>query len=1240
MFTTLSRRGTRVNHSYVCSFCLTSLLAHSEQSLTLTPNRVPRIQKNPFSSTPSIPDDGPETNSQAGKSNSSKLDESAVKPAPRNPGLRRIQRRKLAAKQDAQRTAAARQGAATHISSWEQSLTPLKATSADDTADGASVEAAISTAKSKTSANPANNNSSVKQGKSTQSAKSLRKRENSTKTGRDDRKILPAKAEKGTNAKPSKAKSKTKPQDTKDQSKNKPKKHTKEQEDDVSESGLAGLEEVLEAIAKAKASNKTATKKNTKTKDNQQPTKITDSKKSTTRNSSASTKDEGSTKAKKLETTTQNSATITKDGSSTTAKKLVKIPLSQRRTKSRARTVTVRGSLSRLHITKVLSGRKADDSNTTLTKTGESKNVEEADFDRALTTLRKTMTSKLSRGKHAESKSLSGSSIKEAMRDTTRSVRSTTKRDRVAAQKSPHGQSVQSIEEMKLRIAGKGLEDGEIETISTENLHLVAIDKKQPPVPALSYGLDRVLFNPGVYHLQDPRSKVFNFDPYLQTIMPVDEFDFTLLKKFITSSKDENLLQVARDEKKKYTGSTSSMTSALSHFHYLLSQWRPINDGNLSKNFPAQYSSFTALQRGPSAMFLRYNDGVYAIDADKQFDSASILSMLGQSMEKLLTLSTDDFERYRKNSPDPVPEEVRKEAESYHYTTMRDFMMRSQLDAYDPRIPGTGMFDLKTRAVVSIRMNTSMYEDGRGYEIKSRHGEWESFEREYYDMIRAAFLKYSLQVRIGRMDGIFVAFHNTQRIFGFQYISLPEMDYALHGTDNMTLGDSEFKLSLDLLNRVFDRATTKWPKQSLRIFIETRGKADEPTFTYIFAEPVTEHSIEDIQTSNKASIEEFEKRVLGIGSESEEETKANWEDLQAKVKKSMDLDENDSDCTKETSNTVDDDADEAPPTPWDLEQEDINELDEAEEYEAGNEAHLHHETAEEHVFDLEQDDNGSVTPDTESGGEDVEVTESTLQETDNTSEQEVSASIIEESGEESIKEKSDAQGCFAENVESALSVKDDGLVPKDTTSKDTCGATSVAEQTDDAALLGDDAEISEDATVVDDAKTSDETSAPQDSEDSSSKDTKVGEERELSDDDKLASEVEQPRELMAMYLTIRNKVNGIVCKRPINLTSDDKWEVEYSLAEVKDPKKASTLYAACKRRRKQILDSKPESDWNNRFIKQVMSYAEKGREYRKKVDAAAAQEPIKVLTIKPEDLQNLESWTENGKEQEARSRGK
>ena len=316
----------------------------------------------------------------------------------------------------------------------------------------------------------------------------------------------------------------------------------------------------------------------------------------------------------------------------------------------------------------------------------------------------------------------------------------------------------------------------------------------------------------GVYQLQDPRSRVYNFDPYLQKIMPVAEFDFNALQEYITSSRDQSLIKIAKAHGKRYMGSTSSMTEVLAHFHFLLSQWRPINTNMLSKEFPTSLASFTELQRTPVAIILRWKDGSYAIDADKQFASANILSMLGQSMEKMLTLRTNDFERYRKSDPGQVTKDEQSAPQSYHYSTLGDFLMRSQLDAYDSRLPGTGMFDLKTRSVVSIRMDVANYEHGVGYEIKTRQGEWESYEREYHDMIRAAFLKYSLQVRMGRMDGIFVAFHNIERIFGFQYISLAEMDSTLHGQWDTSIGDQEFRLSLGLMNKVLDRATQKYPE--------------------------------------------------------------------------------------------------------------------------------------------------------------------------------------------------------------------------------------------------------------------------------------------------------------------------------------------------------------------------------------------------------------------------------------------
>jgi Mitochondrial protein Pet127 len=182
-------------------------------------------------------------------------------------------------------------------------------------------------------------------------------------------------------------------------------------------------------------------------------------------------------------------------------------------------------------------------------------------------------------------------------------------------------------------------------------------------------------------------------------------------------------------------------------------------------------------------------------------------------MEKMLTLPPEQMEKFRKSTSHTLEPHERGQPEAYHYTQSGTMLMRSQLDCHDARLPGTGVFDLKTRACLTVRMDVKHPEQGCDYEITSRTGMFHSFEREYYDMIRAAFLKYSLQVRIGKMDGIFVAFHNTKRVFGFQYISLEEMDIALHGSGDRDIGEREFRFSIKLFNEALQRAAERFPEQ-------------------------------------------------------------------------------------------------------------------------------------------------------------------------------------------------------------------------------------------------------------------------------------------------------------------------------------------------------------------------------------------------------------------------------------------
>ncbi|KAJ8064764.1 hypothetical protein OCU04_007075 [Sclerotinia nivalis] len=837
----------------------------------------------------------------------------------------------------------------------------------------------------------------------------------------------------------------------------------------------------------------------------------------------------------------------------------------------------------------------------------------------------------------------------------------------------------------------------EVKSVDADSLQLVPVQKKQPPVPGLSYGLERALFNPGVYHLQDPRSRVFNFDPYLQQIMPVSEFDFTALKQYVTSSRDKALIETAKDEKKKYTGSTSSMSASLAHFHFLLSQWRPINTSMLSQEFPVEFNSFTALQRGPSAVFLRERDGVYAIDADKQYDTANILSMLGKSMEKLLTLPREEFEQYRKENSASITEDQRNEVESFHYTTMGDFLMRSQLDAHDPRLPGTGMFDLKTRAVISIRMDIENYAEGSGYEIFRRHGEYQSFEREYYDMIRAAFLKYSLQVRMGRMDGIFVAYHNIERIFGFQYISLPELDDTIHGTTNTTIGDSEFKLSVDLLNKALDRATARFPGKSLRLHFETRGNVETP-FMYIFAEPMEEEEIQKIQDTNKAEIEAFEARVLGLhgakGTEEEqleERKNAEWEDLRAKIEESMENDEFEIKSAKEIAESLLEHHDVTGLTLDEVEQrveeflstssyneqgevdatgqnenglwkeeENVDVDEEGDEITDGNEEIEHDDDIEKTTAEVDEDadeendeDSGEEENEDDDEEDDEEEEEDNEEAEESDAEKElensnddvktsdlteiaVEETVIQEglladpAEETSEAQKSNDESLEAETHESESVENEDLLI-------DSTEETSEGQQSNDESF---EAETNEPELVENEdllIGSAEETSEAQqdndgslDSQASSTEESETSKELDEKDDETSMADVESilpeeaPKEILAMHLAIRNKVDGAYTVRPEKLTIDQKWTVEYALSEIPEQEKAMNLYKACQTRRKTALrrSDEPESKWaeerNDRFIAHLKHLAKNGRAWRQKITKKEANEPVKTLEFRGE----------------------
>ncbi|KAI0754998.1 mitochondrial protein Pet127-domain-containing protein [Daedaleopsis nitida] len=356
---------------------------------------------------------------------------------------------------------------------------------------------------------------------------------------------------------------------------------------------------------------------------------------------------------------------------------------------------------------------------------------------------------------------------------------------------------------------------------------------KRHAVPKLAHGLEAVLTRPGVHWLKDPEQNEYRFDKYLETIPKVEDFDFDKLGGFVPSSQDRRLIDTAKQAACKYAGSTSSLTGILAQIYLLLSEEKHLNTSHLSPSFGDAPRFFTFSQRLPASVILRYKDGVYATDYDAERDSTStseemILLPLGTLLEKFLTTPPSEFSKLLKTN---VSDDYPRFDDVHRYAKYGKFVMRSQLDCIHDSLPGTGVFDLKTRAISAVRHDVYNYRAYAGNTLESLTGRRGSFEEEYYDMIRSAFLEYSFQARIGNMDGIMVAYHNVARIFGFQYISLKEMDLSLFG--HAKAGQRVFLRCVHIMGMLYDEIVKCFKAQPVKCTFEKRGK-----FLRVWVEPI------------------------------------------------------------------------------------------------------------------------------------------------------------------------------------------------------------------------------------------------------------------------------------------------------------------------------------------------------------------------------------------------------------------
>lgn len=380
-------------------------------------------------------------------------------------------------------------------------------------------------------------------------------------------------------------------------------------------------------------------------------------------------------------------------------------------------------------------------------------------------------------------------------------------------------------------------------------------DGRPSPVPKLAYGLERVLFNPGPHFLQCPRTGVFNFDPSLQMSFGHKEFNFDLLKRFVPAPHDADLLQMAARSDCRYATSTSSLCAPLVQLFFAffgLQKAPTLNDVSLRfKNASLAYVNMLKMpvsfvvqphripntQRVVHSIFLEKSPEPDEESATTNAETPNILMRMGHVFEKKVTLPPASFATYRIGSGRTQADVDGSDA--YAFCRAGRLMVRSQLDCGDSRLP-LRSFDIKSRATLPVRMDVGSYAQHAAYRIYAATGMFNSFEREFYDMARSSFLKYSFQVRLGRMDGLFVVFHNVDEIFGFEYVARERLDAILFG--NGHTADVVFGNLLKVFEAVLDGVLAAHPiaaSEPVRVIFDAKKQGLMDVFVESVDAPAT-----------------------------------------------------------------------------------------------------------------------------------------------------------------------------------------------------------------------------------------------------------------------------------------------------------------------------------------------------------------------------------------------------------------
>ncbi len=408
---------------------------------------------------------------------------------------------------------------------------------------------------------------------------------------------------------------------------------------------------------------------------------------------------------------------------------------------------------------------------------------------------------------------------------------------------------------------------------------------------------------------------------------------------------------------------------------------------------------------------------------------------------------------------------------------------------------------------------------------------------------------------------------------------------------------------------------------------------------YVFAEPVTEEEVAEIQSRNSAKIQEFERNILGLthgnnsGVEHGQEVDPKWKKIQADVQKAMENDELSVDGPGQVQEEIGEDAQrtESPTNrPEVFEQGPLYARYSAAG--ADNDATAASAGNDEEEDDIEDDDDVEVEDEDEREDEDEEDREKEGEEEEEDRDDNEVGEIEESRRQEAVE--------FLEgeaDISTTEAIEAESKMGRDTANED------------DAALSKDRTlEVQNDANLLTEEPNKDDapgTAFGQESMNEGAEPKNDGENTWIPSPSSVAEGEDQPEyqiqadqsfldsinqevtqaqaaaeisseDVLAMTLTLRNKVNGEYVLRPDQMTASDEWSIEYSLTEVSERTRAMALYKACQRRRSKKMDAPlvPEdAETVNGYIRKLRELSAQGRRWRQQQDSRDRKMPVQVL---------------------------